>query len=436
MKSVIQNIGLLAAMLLTVFTASASFKVDGLYYNVLSEEDRTVEVTYHYYDSDNSSYVSGDLVIPQRILYSGKTYKVTAIEERAFRYCSSLTSVEIPNSVTKIEPLAFSDCSGLTSVTIPNSVTKIYGTSFNGCSNLTDINVSEENTSFCSIDGILYSKDASLLIECGGGKEGAVTIPNSVTQIGEYAFDGCSGLTSVTIPNSVTEIGSYAFSYCSGLTSVTIPNSVTEIGSSAFFNCSGLTSVEIPNSVTEIEQYTFSNCRGLKSVTISNSVTQIGSYAFEDCSGLKSITIGNSVTSIGKLAFSGCSAIAEIYCKPETPPSVRGYNFSDEVLMNAKLYVPVGCKGAYEKVDPWRNFWNIEEMDFTSSIGEVVAGGDVEVSVSDGVITLSGNDEGATVEIFDMQGRKVFGGVGNVSASLPAGVYIVRMAGKTLKARI
>lgn len=104
--------------------------------------------------------------------------------------------------------------------------------------------------------------------------------------------------------------------------------------------------------------------------------------------------------------------------------------------MNAKLYVPVGCKGAYEKVDPWRNFWNIEEMDFTSSIGEVVAGGDVEVCVSDGVITLSGNEEGATVEIFDMQGRKVFGGVGNVSASLPAGVYIVRTAGKTLKARI
>ncbi|MBR3939540.1 MAG: leucine-rich repeat domain-containing protein, partial [Bacteroidales bacterium] len=110
------------------------------------------------------------------------------------------------------------------------------------------------------------------------------------------SFESCSGLTSVTIPNSVTSIGEYAFYNCSGLTSVTIPNSVTSIGESAFRGCSGLTSVTIPNSVTTIGERAFYNCSGLTSVTIGNSVTSIGNSAFSGCSGLTSVTIPNSVT--------------------------------------------------------------------------------------------------------------------------------------------
>ena len=118
---------------------------------------------------------------------------------------------------------------------------------------------------------------------------GSVVIPSTVTYdgttysvifIGDYAFGGCSGLTSVTIPNSVTSIGGSAFNSCSGLTSVTIPNNVTSIGGSAFYCCSGLTSVTIPNSVTSIGKSAFSGCSGLTSVTIPNSVTSIGDYAF------------------------------------------------------------------------------------------------------------------------------------------------------------
>lgn len=517
MRSIIQKIGLLAAMLQTVITASAyDFEVDGLNYFICSYNDRTVAVSHF-------NKVNGDLVIPQRIIYSGETYSVISISQYAFYNCTGLTSVEIPSSVK----------------TIGDS-------SFESCINLIDINVNDENASFCSINGILYSKDASLLIQCGGGKNGDISLPNSVTTIGEYAFSGCSRLTSVAISNSVTTIGEYAFSSCNSLTSVTIPSSVTTIGKGAFSGCSSLTSVEIPNSVTTIKYKTFSGCNslttveipnsvreiesyaflesGLTSVTIGNSVSSInssfdgcsnlteinvskennyfcsidgilyskdasvlkrcgegkkgeimipnsvtkiwssafyncsglttvtipdqvdnsffdiGSYAFWYCSGLTSVTLPSSYVTIGDRALFGCTSLAEIYCKPETPPMVAFAeiygSFSYQTFMNAKLYVPVGCKSEYEKVVPWRDFRNIEEMDFTSSIGEVVAGGDVEVSVSDGVITLSGNDEGATVEIFDMQGRKVFGGVGNVSASLPAGVYIVCTAGKTLKARI
>ena len=276
-----------------------------LYYDIIS--DSTVEVTY-YIDID---YVSGDVVIPSTVTYDGTTYSVTSIREGAFYGCSGLTLVTIPNSVTSISNGAFIECSGLIS-----------------------INVASGNTHYSSIDGVLYNYVQDTLIQCPVAKTSvtipnsvtsigesafeycsrltSVTIPNSVTSIGGFAFDGCSGLTSVSIPNSVTFIGSNAFWGCSGLTSVTIGNSVTSIEYMAFYGCSGLTSVTIPNSVTSIENYAFSGCSGLTSVSIPNSVTSIGGRAFEDCSGLTSVSIGNSVTSIGSYAFRGCSNLTTL----------------------------------------------------------------------------------------------------------------------------
>ena len=253
-----------------------------LYYYIIS--DSTVEVTYY----DNSNYVSGDVVIPSTVTYNGTTYSVTSIREGAFLSCSGLTLVTIPNSVTSISNGAFIECSGLIS-----------------------INVASGNTHYSSIDGVLYNYVQDTLIQCPGAKT-SVTIPNSVTSIGESAFEYCSRLTSVTIPNSVTSIGGFAFDGCSGLTSVTIGNSVTFIGWNAFYGCSGLTSVSIPNSVTSIEYMAFSGCSGLTSVTIPNSVTSIERSAFEGCSGLTSVSIGNSVTSIGSYAFRGCSNLTTL----------------------------------------------------------------------------------------------------------------------------
>ena len=181
-----------------------------------------------------------------------------------------------PYSVTSIGGSAFRSCYDLTSVTISNSVTSIGEYAF----------------AYCGLT--------------------SVTIPNSVTTIGNYAFEYCSGLTSVTIGNSVTSIGGYAFYNCSGLTSVTIPNSVTSIGGGAFYGCSGLTSVTIPNSVASIGNHAFSGCSSLTSVTIPNSVISIGDFAFYCCSNLTSITIPNSVTSIGVCAFSGCSSLTSV----------------------------------------------------------------------------------------------------------------------------
>ena len=236
---------------------------------------------------------------------------VTTIGESAFNNCSKLTSITIPNSVTTIGGGAFYGCSSLTSIVIPDSVATIGDSAFSSCSSLTSITVSSNNTSYSSIDGVLYSKNQTRLTCCPAGKI-LITIPDSVTTIGDSAFKNCSSLTSITIPDSVTSIGDYAFYGCSSLTSITIPDSVTTIGDSAFSSCSSLTSIIIPNSVTSIGGYAFRDCSSLTSIMIGNGVTTIESHVFRDCSKLTSITIPDSVTTIGESAFKNCSSLASI----------------------------------------------------------------------------------------------------------------------------
>ena len=236
---------------------------------------------------------------------------VTSIGDSAFKYCSGLTGVTIGNSVTIIADEAFYNCSGLTNVTIGNGVTNIGQLVFTSCPGLVAINVDPLNGYYSSLDGVLFNKAQSLLIQCPARKTGSYTVPNSVTNIGDFAFAYCNALTSVAIPNSVSSIGVAAFAYCSGLTSVPIGNSVTSIGVAAFRYCSGLTSVTIGNSVTSIGRYAFENCSGLASVTIGNSVTIIADEAFAYCSALTNLDLGG-VTSIGAKAFSYCGGLVSV----------------------------------------------------------------------------------------------------------------------------
>ena len=219
------------------------------------------------------------------------TFAPTATDSNKYvvSNCSSATGdVVIPSFVkvgntnhpiTEIADRAFTENTDITSITIPNTVTRIGDGAFQVCR----------------------------------GLSGELVIPNSVTTIGDYAFEACSALTSVVIPNSVTTIGDYVFSNCSGLSGeLVIPNSVTSIGEWAFYYCSGLTNVVIGNSVTTIGGRAFDLCLSLTSVVIPNSVTTIGDSAFEECEGLTSVVIGNSVTTIGDNAFDCCNSLTSV----------------------------------------------------------------------------------------------------------------------------
>ena len=213
---------------------------------------------------------------------------VTSIGEDAFRSCTSLASIDIPNSVTSIGYNAFGGCTSLASIDIPNSVTSIGDYAFYRC------------TSLVSID-----------------------IPNSVTSISSYAFGGCTSLVSIDIPNSVTRIGDRAFRDCTSLASIDIPNSVTNIGSNVFNYCDGLENVDVENdnpkymSLSGVlftkDMSTLMKCPSRKSGTyrIPEGVVSIDDGAFQSCMNLTDIYIPNSVKNIGSGSFQGCESYKE-----------------------------------------------------------------------------------------------------------------------------
>ena len=366
-------------MMLMPLMASAQTKINGIYY-FLDSTNKVASVTCDHFDDSYGPPIisySGEIVIPNTIVFGGITYSVTTINGDAFDDCTDLTSVTIPNSVTSIGDGAFSGCSNLNSITVENG-NAVYD-SRNNCNAVVKTSTNElvagcKSTiipnSVTSIGDGAFSGCSALT---------SVTIPNSVTSIGDGAFSGCSGLTSIAIPNSMTSIGPYTFGGCTGLKSVhitdlaawckidfsycfdndegyllfcnnplfyahhlflngeevkdlVVPNGVTSIGDYSFIGCTGLTSVEIPNSVTSIgegvfdftsiEKYTFHcqeiesrfiNKKSIKEVIIGDEVKSIVGGAFSDCTNLSSVTFGNSVTSIGNYAFYGCTGLNSVH---------------------------------------------------------------------------------------------------------------------------
>ena len=227
------------------------------------------------------------LAIPAEL--AGKP--VTAIGDYAFRDCGALTALTLPESVKKIGDWAFYGCNGLTELSVPAGVEEIGGGAFSNCASLRSIRADEGSAAFRNVDGVLFDKDVTELVQFPAGRSGSYAIPDGVTAVRRAAFFACRGLTELTLPDSVTAIGSSAFKACSGLKSVTVPGGVKEIPYQAFYGCSALADVTIRDGVTAIGKNAFSGCTALTDVTIPASVTVIGEDAFNNCTALKAIHV-------------------------------------------------------------------------------------------------------------------------------------------------
>ena len=429
----------LVLMMLPMVASADEVEIEGICYNLI-EKGKVAEVTRNF----NRSY-SGNVVIPEKVSYEGVDYKVTSIAGNvthnggtyiggAFRGCSGITSVTIPNSVTSIGYGAFYGCSGMTSVNIPEGVTSIGDYAFAGCSGLTSINIPESATSigesaFGDCSGLTSITIPSSWSSIGRGVFGgctgltSITIPDNINSIEEAAFLGCSKLTDVTIPNTVYSIGNQAFSGC-GFTSINIPNSVSYIGKGAFSGCSALTSIIIPESVSSISNGAFARCTSLTSITIPqsvtsiggdniyggafsgctaltsfeipNSVTSIGNQVFIGCNKLKTVIIGSGVKSIGSYAFVNCSELTDVYCHAENVPSTGSDVFRDAFIEYATLYVPEASMATYKIRAPWSGFGTIKLL--SGETPEVQKCATPTISYNNGKLTYHCETEGATCQ--------------------------------------
>ena len=318
------------------------FEVDGLYYEVISDNTAAVR-------PNRKGTYSGEINIPATIVHNGATYQVTTIGKGAFAHCDEITEFVIPPHITIIEDEAFMGCKGITSITIPASVMFIGNNAFNE-SGLTSVVIedSDEPLSLSDLcDGsplyelylgrnLIY--DAYSIMTPFSESLTNVTIGDKVTSLSVGLFSGC-WLQTIKLGKNVTEIGDFAFQYCSSLQTIEWNDKVNLIGAYAFYQCNKLEKIELPAGIQAINYATFSGCYNLKSVVIPAGVNYIAEYAFEGCNNLSSIEV-----------------------KATTPPTLQNKNiFTDATYHSCQLMVEYGCLDAYKDALYWNDFRHIVE---------------------------------------------------------------------------
>ena len=479
---------LVVLMLMTTSSAMAQepkFEViDGFRY-LLDSDTKTAALVL----KTDGNY-SGDIIIPEKVKGNdGVEYVVTSLGASCFEDCWGLTSITIPSSVTSLGASCFEGCSGLTSITIPSSVTSLGERCFDDCRGLTSITIPSSVTSLgercfddCSgLTSITIPSSVTSLGEfCFSSCSGltSITIPSSVTSLGNYCFSNSSGLTSITIPSSVTSLSESCFSYCTSLTSITIPSSVTSLGNYCFSGCSGLTSITIPSSVTSLGYECFKDCKNLETVYFkgkrpspdyysnlkipTTSIIKVPKEYLQDYkdafgSDYKFIYAWNpnetgednkpvtqcSTPSIsyesGKLKFA-CETTGAKYHYTITDTDIKSDALSEngEVSLSAAYNISV-----YATADGYKAsnkaeatlYWINANLDNSTNINMVRTRG-VVASAHDGIITLSGLDNGEVVKFYAADGKYLGSSVaanGSASYAVNESLVIAKVGKDSMK---
>lgn len=465
---------------------AADFTVDGINYNVLSREDKTVRVTWA-----SSSY-QGDIVIPGTVTASDTVWTVTGIGDFAFMQ-EKITSIVLPPTLKSIGTAAFGYCPSLKTVKIPAATRHIGDGAFANCSAMTRIELPDSVDflgqgafSYTAIDSIRIPKGVSvlpsqLLEQCKSLR--SVTLPEGITGIGFQAFQNTVSLKSIVLPSTLETIGNNCFAF-SGLESMHIPmamrsygdNALTGMGaltgytvdsSNVYFSAengvlyskdgrtllsfplacgattfavragvdsvadyafygSALTSIAFPESLRAIGKTSLGMNTAITSLTLPDGVVTMGPYSVFGCSGLKEITFGTSLANIGNSAFGYTDALRTVTCRGTAPAA--GAVFTDATYAYGKLLVPAGAVDAYKMADGWKEFTDIQtnavDMTAADSASVIMADGTVKVECGSNV----------PVAIYDVSGRCLHRGCGSVSIAADRGtVYLVRVGARSVK---
>ena len=296
--------------------------------------------------------------------WSGKTVKTVIVHEgitelggNAFRSCTKLTSVTLPNSLETIGISAFEGCSGLKTVTFGTGLRTVERYAFQDCTGLTGVYITDL-AAWCAISYADYSSSpmyhAKALYVNGTLLGGTLEITPGVTKIPKYAFYGCTGITALYLPDSVKTVESDAFTYCSGLTVADLGAGVATVGSAAFSYCSSLSSVSMGDQVTGLGDYAFYHCEALKTADLSAGLQQLGERAFNGCSQLQEVNLPEGLVSMGSYAFYGCTDLKTVTV-PGTLTVIPAYAFRGctgitelelpETVTTIEKYAFYGCTG-------------------------------------------------------------------------------------------
>lgn len=380
------------------------FEVDGIYYNVISAQEKTCEVVYE--NSNINLNRTGKISVPSSVTFRDEDLSVTRIGYRAFLDSKSVSSVELPSTITYIDHSAFENCISLTSITIPESVNILRSSAFENCSYLQSISIP---SSIKTIENYTFAGCVNLT---------KIDLPETLTTIQDFAFNNCESLVSIDFPNNLYSIGESAFNGCKSLEALIIPASIKGIGREAFYNCNNLTKIEFqdsPNSLslsgmTSTGKVYFALDPEGNLSTLKTGRTLV--YLYKDLTNLLNLEIGDNVSVeefncgtnlenliIGKnvkfqqryeegmrlITFHLYNKLQTLKCYDETPS--YSPSFSQSQYLNVKLYVPNESVELYKSTSPWNKFWYIEGFELSTAVSEV-----------------SGNNVRQVVNIYDTNG--------------------------------